>query len=395
MAAAGILSLRQDDSSKAPSEGSSRDFELFLQAIANSSSASAFNIFGNGLGSIAVRKFLSKEILEDLGIQLVQVAIDLAVDAGVLGAGVALTPATFGLSFVAAVVLVFLLNPAIDSAMEAIGFDPSHKELTKQVRLLVSDINSRLVRGDPQVVQIYGRLRRMEVNDRSRMVRESCKGNADLMDTGGFLGLRHTLGLNINRRREAIRQLVQLGEIPKRPNAAREMTYSKPQGLSVAFHPEKVVPTSVALEEDRSQNRNYRPRRDKDANQIASSLLPKPVATYQPSTRRNRVEEYESRMRKKSEENSQQNELAVFGDTARAFPAPSAKCWARVSLRRGELAAITSGKSRGLQLAQTLEIVRDGRLVGSGEVLIADQEVSVLRVDRQVRRGDLVLLSHS
>jgi hypothetical protein len=69
-----------------------------------------------------------------------------------------------------------------------------------------------LLDGDPQAVRTYDTLRRLQNEDRFPFVRHECRRAAEVMETGGYLGLGHELKrlreARSRLREEALRKLI-------------------------------------------------------------------------------------------------------------------------------------------------------------------------------------------
>ncbi len=128
------------------------------------------------------------------------VAVRLGVSGGILGTGAASGVATLGVGLLAG----FVVDGVVDVVMRKAGYDPAG-EIARQVSGMLGRIENLVLDGDPEAHGIYKQLRRMQDADSFSFVRGECRQNADRIDCGGSLGLRHELN-RLQRLRNQLRE---------------------------------------------------------------------------------------------------------------------------------------------------------------------------------------------
>jgi hypothetical protein len=164
-----------------------------------------------GLAKTAV-SFVASEVGTHLVMRiLIAVSTRLGVSAGLLAGGAGSSWATFGVGLVVAIVL----DIAVDWLLDLAGYDPEGK-VAEKVNGTLDRVRALIVGGDPEAVEVYAKLRRLEQDDPDAQVRADCKAAADRIEPSGNLGLEWELkrlnALRARIRREALQRLILRGE---------------------------------------------------------------------------------------------------------------------------------------------------------------------------------------
>jgi hypothetical protein len=137
----------------------------------------------------------------------VAVATRLGVSAGILSAGAASSWATFGVGFVAAV----MVDLSLDWLEKLVGYDPE-SAIAGKVEETLDRVRATFIDGDPEARQIYLKLRQLENGQGLDSARREFRDAANSIERSGNLGIRSELRRlhegRRNLRREAIRELI-------------------------------------------------------------------------------------------------------------------------------------------------------------------------------------------